>query len=97
MTISSTLRKAGPFIGSGAAATFPFSFKVFTTSDLFVVKLTLATSTETDLALNTDYTATLNADQNSNPGGSITLTAGNLPAGVNLTRVGFIQRLLMTP
>lgn len=96
MTISSTLRKAGPFIGSGAAATFPFSFKVFTTSDLFVVKLTLATSTETDLALNTDYTATLNADQNSNPGGSITLTAGNLPAGFNLIITSQVEPLQET-
>ena len=84
MTISSTLRKAGPYIGSGAAATFPFDFKVFTTADLKVVQLQLSTSTETVLALTTDYTAILNADQNSNPGGSITLTAGNLASGYNL-------------
>lgn len=84
MTISSTLRKAGPYIGSGAAATFPFDFKVFTTADLKVVQLQLSTSTETVLALTTDYTAILNADQNSNPGGSITLTAGALASGYNL-------------
>ena len=84
MTISSTLRKAGPYIGSGAASTFPFSFKVFTKSDLKVVRLQVATSTETVLALTTDYTAVLNPDQNSNPGGSITLVGGNLAAGNNL-------------
>jgi len=84
MTISSTLRKAGPYIGSGAASTFPFSFKVFTKNDLKVVRLQVATSTETVLALDTNYTAILNADQNSNPGGSITLVGGNLAAGYNL-------------
>lgn len=84
MTISSTLRKAGPYIGSGAASTFPFSFKVFTKSDLKVVRLQVATSTETILALTTDYTAVLNPDQNSNPGGSITLVGGNLTTGNNL-------------
>lgn len=84
MTISSTLRKAGPYIGSGAASTFPFSFKVFTKSDLKVVRLQVATSTETVLALTTNYTAVLNPDQNSNPGGSITLVGGNLAAGNNL-------------
>lgn len=84
MTISSTLRKAGPYIGSGAASTFPFSFKVFTKSDLKVVRLQLSTSSETVLALTTDYTAILNPDQNSNPGGSITLVGGNLATGNNL-------------
>lgn len=96
MTISSTLRKAGPYIGSGAAATFPFSFKVFTTADLKVVQLTLATSTETVLDLTTDYTAVLNADQNSNPGGSITLTAGALAAGYNLIITSDVEPLQET-
>ena len=96
MTISSTLRKAGPYIGSGAAATFPFSFKVFTTTDLLVVTVVTATSTQTNLALTTDYTAVLNADQNSNPGGSITLTAGNLAAGINLIITSDVEPLQET-
>ena len=96
MTISSTLRKAGPYIGSGAAATFPFNFKLFTTVDLKVVQLQLSTSTETVLQLTTDYTATLNADQNSNPGGSITLIAGALAAGYNLIITSNVEPLQET-
>ncbi|MGB7985114.1 MAG: hypothetical protein WCF54_08140 [Terracidiphilus sp.] len=85
MTISSTSRVAGPFTGSGSAATFPFTFKVFEATDLFVVTLNVATGTMTTLTLTTDYTATLNANQDSSPGGSITLTAGNLANGLTLT------------
>lgn len=85
MTISSTTRVAGPFTGSGATATFPFTFKVFEAADLSVVTLTVATGAIAELALTTDYTVTLNADQDSSPGGSITLTAGNLATGLTLT------------
>jgi hypothetical protein len=83
MTISSPNRVAGPFIGSGATATFPFTFKVFDATDLYVVLLLSGTITVLDLT--TDYTAALNADQDSSPGGSITLTAGNLATGYTLT------------
>lgn len=85
MTISSTTRVAGPFVGSGTTATFPFTFKVFEATDLLAVLLDLATGAITTLALTTDYTAALNADQDSSPGGSITLTAGNLATGYTLT------------
>ncbi len=96
MTISSNSRKAGPFIGNGTAATFPFTFKVFQASDLEVVKLTVATNIETVLVLNTDFTAVVNEDQNSNPGGSITLTAGALAAGYNLVITSDIENLQPT-
>jgi hypothetical protein len=96
MTISSNSRKAGPFIGNGTAATFPFTFKVFQASDLEVVKLTVATNVETILVLNTDFTAVVNEDQNSNPGGSITLTAGALAAGYNLVITSDIENLQPT-
>lgn len=85
MTISSTARVAGPFLGAGTTATFPFTFKVFDASDLYVVKLTVATGAIAVLALTTDYTVTLNLDQDTSPGGSITLTAGNLATGLTLT------------
>lgn len=85
MTISSTTRVAGPFTGSGTTATFPFAFKVFEASDLQVAMLDVAAGTITTLALTTDYTVALNADQDSSPGGSITLTAGDLATGFELT------------
>lgn len=85
MTISSQTRKAGPFVGNGTVATFPFTFKVFQASDLQLVKLNSTTNVETQLVLTTDYTVSLNANQNTNPGGTITLTAGVLPTGYKLT------------
>lgn len=84
MTISSSTRKAGPFTGNGTTATYPFAFKIFQASDLLVVKTTPA-GVESTLTLITDYTVSLNADQNSSPGGSITLTAGNLASGYLVT------------
>jgi len=81
MTISSTTRIAGPFIGNGTASAFPFTFKVFAATDLDVIKLTVSTGTESTLVLTTDYTVSLNGDQNSNPGGTVTLTAGALATG----------------
>ena len=84
MTISSSTRKAGPFTGNGTTATYPFTFKIFQASDLLVVRTSLA-GVDTTLTLTTDYTVSLNADQNSSPGGSITLTAGNLATGLKVT------------
>jgi hypothetical protein len=96
MTISSNSRKAGPFIGNGTAATFPFTFKVFQASDLEVVKLTVSTNIEAILVLNTDFTASVNEDQNSSPGGTITLTAGALATGFNLVITSDIENLQPT-
>ncbi len=96
MTISSNSRKAGPFIGNGTAATFPFTFKVFQASDLEVVRLTVATNVETVLVLGTNFSASVNEDQNSSPGGTITLTAGALAAGFNLVITSDIENLQPT-
>ena len=74
-----------------SADTFPFSFKVFEAEDVVVIKLEDSTSIETTLALTTDYTVTLNQDQNNNPGGSITLTAGNLANGLSITITSDVQ------
>jgi hypothetical protein len=80
--ISSTIRKVGPFSGTGLVSTYPFSFKVFTAADLKVVQAD-SEGVETVLTLNSTYTASLNANQDSNPGGSITLTTA-LPTGSSL-------------
>lgn len=75
MTISSENRKAGPYTGNGSTTAFPFAFKVFKAEDLQVVHFDPTTGVETTLALNTDYTVTLNADQNANPGGTVNTTS----------------------
>ena len=70
MTTPSTPRKAGPFTGNGSQTAWPFTFKVFEAAD---VQVTIADSfgTETVLALDTDYTVTLNTNQETSPGGEI--------------------------
>jgi hypothetical protein len=96
MTISSTTRVV-QYTGNGSAATFAFSFKVFAAADLLVVRNEISTGTQTVLLLNTDYTVTLNANQNSpNPGGSITLVAGALASTYTLTISSAIQNLQPT-
>lgn len=84
MTISTQNRTAGPFAGNGVTAAFPFTFKVFQASDLKVVRRVTATDTETTLVLNSNYTVTLNPNQNANPGGVVTLSSA-LATGQTLT------------
>jgi hypothetical protein len=96
LTISSTTRIAGPFVGTGSASVFPFTFKVFAASNLNVIRLDSSTGVETTLVLTTDYTVTLNGNQNTNPGGSVTLVAGALASGFTLTITSDIANLQPT-
>lgn len=86
MTVSSTTRKAGPFTGNGSQTAFPFSFKVFSASDVLVTRANTS-GTESVLVLNSDYTVTLNSNQDSAPGGTVTLTSG-LTLNYKLTVTG---------
>ena len=91
MSISSNTRKAGPYTGNGSTTQFPFSFKVFSASDVRVVRTDLV-GAESDLTLGTDYTVGLNADQDANPGG--TITAITAPAtGYLITATSQVQNL----
>mgnify|MGYP003136104452 FL=1 len=99
MTINSTTRKTNPLVGNGNTHTYPFAFKVFTDADVVVKKLEASTSIETTLTLgaSNDYIVTLNADQNSNPGGSITLKSGgnnqNLASGFSIVITSALEPL----
>lgn len=75
MTVSTTNRRAGPFVGDGVTTVFPFTFTAFEDGDLYVVRADDTTMDEEVLALTTDYTVDLNADQDISPGGSVTLLA----------------------
>jgi len=75
MAIASTVRRVN-YTGDGIAVAFPFSFKVIAAADMQVEK-TVGT-TIIILALTTDYTVTLNADQNIAPGGLITMVVAPL-------------------
>jgi hypothetical protein len=91
LAISSSTRKAGPFIGNDATTVFPFAFKVFTSADLRVVR-TNALGIESDLVLDVDYTVALNSNQDNDPGGSVTRLAA-LPAGERLTITSDVEAL----
>ncbi len=73
MTISSTSRKAGPYLGNGTTDEFPFTFKVFTADDVVIVR-TATDGVETTLTMGVDYTVSLNADQDAAAGGTVTTT-----------------------
>ena len=91
MSISSTTRKAGPYTGNGITTVFPFTFKVFQASDLLVVSTDLY-GVETDLTLTTDYSVSLNANQDSNPGGTITCVTPPT-SGYLITLTSAVQEL----
>lgn len=73
MSVTTTPRRAGPFIGTGSAYSFPFAFKVFAASDVQVLQTETATGITSTLVLDSAYSVTLNADQDVNPGGSVSL------------------------
>ncbi len=94
MPISSNIRKAGPYTGTGLVTTYPFYFKVFQVADLYVVQADTA-GVETVLVLNTDYTVSLNADQDVSPGGNVVLTTA-LTADYSLVITSSIENLQPT-
>lgn len=75
MTISTELRKAGPYLGDGAQTRFPFSFKVFKEADIKVVVADTTTGHERELVLGRDYKVHLQTNQNTVPGGNVVLAA----------------------
>src|SRR5690606_986186 len=74
MSITTTDRTAGPFLGDGVTTEFPFEFKVYDKAHLKVI-LTSSAGVESELMLGTDYTVSLSANQDNNPGGRVTLSA----------------------
>lgn len=72
--------KTGFFIGDGGERTYPFSFKIFNPADVTVYTSNKAGTDEVKLAFGEEYTVSRNANQDTNPGGSITLV-NPLPEG----------------
>jgi hypothetical protein len=92
MTTPSTQRKAGPLLGTGSQTSWPFTFKVFAEGD---IKVTVAdiNGVETELVLGANYSVTLNPNQETSPGGSVTypLSGSPLAVGGKLTITGDID------
>lgn len=97
MTINSEVRKAGPFTGNDTTTVFPFTFKVFSADQVGVV-LTNDSGNERYAVQGTEYTVTLNPDQNTSPGGLVQIPAP-LATGDLLTitsHVPYLQHLDLT-
>lgn len=85
MSVTSVLRKAGPFNGDDVTLVFAFTYKIFAEADVLVV-LTDSAGIEAVQVLTTDYSVTLNTDQNVSPGGTITMVVE--PATGELLTIG---------
>jgi hypothetical protein len=71
VTIPASSRVAGPYACNGSVVDFDFSFKVFDTDDVRVIHAD-ADGVEETLSLSSGYTVALNADQDNDPGGTVT-------------------------
>ena len=79
MTVSTAApRVAGPYVGNGVTGLFPFSFRVFTETDL-LVSLTTG-GTKVPLALGSGYTVAINPNQRDSPGGTVRYRIAGSPA-----------------
>lgn len=83
MTNPSVQRRAGPFTGTGALVSYPFTFRVYTTSD---VAVTFADDegTEIEGVLDSTFLVTLNVDQEADPGGSVQYAVGGVATALPL-------------
>lgn len=77
MTTTTATRTAGPYTGNGSTVAFAFNFKTFAAADIQVIQTLISTGAETVLTLTTDYSVSLNADQDANPGGTVTLVTAH--------------------
>ena len=97
MSLDRTTRKV-VYQGDGKTTVFPFAFKVFAPSDI-AVEVGTPDENSRALAYGSDYTVRLNAGQEENPGGQVTVAEA--PAsGLNLAVVSAIpalQPMVLTP
>lgn len=98
MSISQELRRAGPYISDGSTKAFTFSFKVMKGSDLSVVVADNKDTSVSETLASTNYTVTLNDNQENSPGGTVTLNNA-LPSGkalAILSNAPFLQEKVFT-
>ena len=90
MTLPSTPRRAGPYVGNLVTTSFPFGFKAFSPGDVTVVLR--VGDTETILTYGVNYGVTLNADQDQFPGGNVLYPVGDdpMPASESITIISSI-------
>lgn len=79
MTVSSSTFSVS-YAGDDATSELEFTFKIYADTDLIVIKKNDTSASEETLTLDSNYTVTRNADQEADPGGSITLTGDESPS-----------------
>lgn len=72
MTISAETAVAGPYNGDGSTTAFTFAFKCFSKSEL-AVYVEASAGAQALQTLTTNYSVSLNSDQDASPGGTITM------------------------
>jgi len=97
MAINTTTRQTTAFTSGN---NFAFAFKVYEVGDVKVIQIQTSNGAETVLTITTNYTVTLNDDQNANPGGTVTLvssgSAQNLATGYNIVITSKVSSLQLT-
>ncbi|MBA1364037.1 hypothetical protein [Burkholderia gladioli] len=71
MTVNSS-ESSISWAGDGATTVFPFTFPLQHVTDLFAQLVDTSTGNAAELVYGTDFTVTLNDDQDESPGGSVT-------------------------
>lgn len=82
MTIPATPRRSPVYVGNGVATSYAFGFKVTDPATLVVTIADADDLNAQELEYGTDYTVTLNVDQNADPGGEVSYAG--LPVGHRL-------------
>lgn len=100
MSVQNTTRRAGPYVGTGLVSAYTFAFKVFRSEDVKVLRSESSDASAQDEALKygTDYVVKLNANQDEQAGGTVTL-ASPLAEGLRLSILSAItpdQQMVLT-
>lgn len=94
MTIPSTPRRAGPYLGTGALVSYSFSFKTFDKTEVAVV-VADTNGNESTLVVDSTVLVTLNPDQTALPGGTVQYAVAGvataLPTGYSLTVLSAVE------
>ena len=95
MTVEAITRKAGPYDYTSSGQ-YPFYFKVFAQSDIYVIA-TDADGVETQINADTDYTVTLNENQDNDAGGYVTLLQDYTGSKITIgSDVPYTQEVIIT-
>lgn len=95
MTVESIARKAGPYEFTEGAS-YPFYFKIFEKTDVYVV-VTDDTGVETTIEADTDYRVVMNENQDNDAGGYVTLLQDYTGSKITIgSDVPYTQEVIIT-